>query len=69
MVGAGAPDIIVGVNRRTYLVEIKNPSTGYGRKGLSARQAEWADLWRGGPVAVVTTLDEAMRVVGIAVHQ
>lgn len=64
-VGSGCPDIIAGVNGRTYLVEIKNPATKYGRKGLNANQSEWAAAWRGGPVAVVTTLSEALAAVGV----
>ena len=60
---AGFPDIAVGLStesgRRTELVEIKDPSSRYGRAGLNNNQTAFARDWRGSPVYVVSSEDEA----------
>lgn len=69
-VGRGCPDVAVGRAGVTYLLEIKSPralrkdgSIGRSDKRSTDGQAEWAARWRGGPVAIVTSVDEAIRVV------
>lgn len=57
--GRGMPDVIIGDSQGTYLVEIKNPATYYGRKGLSRSQKSFAETW-GGVVHVVKTIDEVV---------
>ena len=69
-VGRGFVDLVAGRQGRTYLIEIKrgaSPSVrkdGYTRKGkagvLMANQAEFAATWRGAPVIVVRSVDEAL---------
>lgn len=59
-VGQGCPDILVGRAGKTYLLEIKN-----GQRGkLNSREVRWHRMWRG-QVAVVRTVDEALRAVGV----
>ena len=55
---AGLPDLLVARNRSMFLLEIKTP----GQKP-SERQREWHARWRA-PVAVVSSVSEAMRTVG-----
>lgn len=62
-VGRGVPDLVVWCRMAWHLVDIKNPKTGYGRRGLNARQKEWADEWKGGPVYLVSTLEQAADMV------
>lgn len=57
--GCGVPDCIVWVKDSWQFVEIKNPNTGYGRRGLNKIQRKWADQWRGGPVYIVRTIEQA----------
>jgi hypothetical protein len=57
----GVPDLLVGLGGRWHLIEIKNTKNAYGRRGLSKSQAEWVKEWRGGPVALVTDVDGALR--------
>jgi hypothetical protein len=59
---AGVPDLLVGHNGRNHLLEVKRPKTGR----LSDGQLKFIRDWRG-RVAVVTTVDEALRAVGFAV--
>ncbi len=56
-VGAGFPDVIVCRRGTTLLVEIKNPQTQYGKKGMNSRQKEWAQDWPA-PVYVLKTLQD-----------
>lgn len=64
-VATGFPDLIVGFQGVVHLMEVKNPKTKYGRKGLSATQLHWAAEWKGGPVHLVRSEMEALGVLGI----
>jgi hypothetical protein len=64
-VGVGVPDLLVGYQGKTILLEVKD-----GRKVPSARrltedQLKWHGAWRGGPLAVVDGVDAALRVLGV----
>lgn len=67
--GSGVPDLLVGTKRVSFLVEVKAPdargrvSSGAARSAVG--QAEWADAWRGGPVFVVTSPDDALIRLGL----
>ncbi len=50
-------DLQVWIGERTMYVEVKNPKTGYGRKGMNAKQTEEA---HGLPVAMVDSVDAAL---------
>jgi hypothetical protein len=58
-VGSGVPDLLVGYNGINYLLEIKNLTTTYGKKGLNEKQIKWHTNWSG-QVAVISSLDEAL---------
>ena len=57
--GCGVPDGMAWVAGGWHLFDVKNPNTGYGRRGLNSRQKSWADDWRGGPVYLIYNLDDA----------
>lgn len=57
-VGKGCPDLIVGYRGINYLLEVKVTK---GRATLT--QLEWHGAWRG-QVAVVRSVEEALRVIG-----
>lgn len=58
VVGKGIPDICVGFRGANYLLEIKT------EKGkLTDDQWAWHELWTG-QVAIVKTVDEALRAIG-----
>lgn len=64
-VGKGVPDLLVGFQGKTLLLEVKD-----GRKPPSARrltedQLKWHGAWRGGPLAVVDGPDAALRMLGV----
>lgn len=59
---AGVPDLLVGRAGRTYLLEVK------GKKGRQTEsQIGWYIRWRGDPVVVVRTIEEALTAVGLTV--
>lgn len=55
----GMPDLAVGCVGKTHLVEVKNPASAYGRAGLNPYQTAFAAEWRGEPVVIVKSEDEA----------
>jgi hypothetical protein len=70
-VGSGCPDLCVGRQGVTYLLEIKNQDTKRGQggeigKATAARQREWLEAWRGGQAVIVTSVAEALATVGVA---
>jgi len=59
----GFPDLLVWHMDAWHLVEIKNPNTAYGKKGLSKSQQKFADDWRGGPVFIMRTKEDAEKFI------
>lgn len=57
--GGGMPDLLVHCGGQLHWVEIKNPATSYGRRGLNNLQRIFADNWGGGQkVHIVRSLDD-----------
>jgi len=59
--GQGVPDGIAWINGGWHLFDVKNPKTTYGKRGLNKLQKLWASDWRGGPVYLIYTNEEAAR--------
>lgn len=57
--GCGIPDGIAWCGGGWQLFDVKNPKTRYGKRGLNERQKKWANDWRGGPVYLIYTVEEA----------
>lgn len=68
-IGAGCPDLLVGVRGVTHLLEVKNPKalSGQGRvmRETKDRQQAWHESWRGVPPVRVFTIEEALKAVGL----
>lgn len=56
--GKGCPDLLVGYRASNVLLEVKTS-----RGTLTDQQRMWAMAWRGAPVYVVRSSDEAVAVV------
>ena len=65
-VGGGFPDLITGFQGKTLLMEIKNPKTSYGKKGLNKNQLKWKEQWTGGPYCIVDSPQAALEMIGVA---
>lgn len=60
-VGKGCPDLLVGFRGVSYLLEVKNVK---GRNKTTADQDVFYAWWRGAPVTIVRTADEALQAIG-----
>lgn len=60
-IGGGFPDLVVCFRGQNLLAEVKNPKTYHGKAGLSKNQKEFASRWLGGPVHVVKTSEDALK--------
>lgn len=79
--GDGVPDLLVGFEGATYLLEVKNPlgprggksggggsRPGQGGDGvLTGDQLAWWAAWRGAPPVIVRTPAEALAAIGAPV--
>lgn len=63
--GCGVPDLLVDVEGSLQLWEIKNKKTSYGRKGLNKNQEAWAKNWKGSPVRLIYSVEDALQAVGL----
>jgi len=57
--GEGIPDLLIGFMGDTYLMEVKS-KTGK----LNERQQLWHSDWRGYPVSVARTVEDALAFIG-----
>jgi hypothetical protein len=71
--GCGVPDGIAYINGGWILFDVKNPKTGYGKRGLNPVQLKWASKWAGFPIYLIYTIEEAEKFAqgsfdGLKVH-
>lgn len=64
-VGAGVPDLMVGFRGETHLLEVKSRLAKRANGGRTDAQVAWHSLWRGRPVVIVRTVDEALNAIGV----
>jgi hypothetical protein len=60
-VGAGCPDLLVAFRGQTILVEVKDGSLPPSARRLTPDQQVWHASWTGGPLAIVTDVEGAIR--------
>lgn len=66
-VGKGCPDLLVSHRMVNYLIEIKDGAKPPSARRLTPDQLEWHDAWRA-PVHIVTTVEDALDVIGMRHH-
>lgn len=64
-VGKGCPDLLVGYNGTTYLMEVKDPSKPKSDIQLTPDQREWHSKWCGSSVAIVYGIEGAFKILGL----
>lgn len=62
-VGSGCPDLLCGYNGRTVLLEVKDGRRPPSERRLTEAEADFFQDWRGGPIYVVGSVEEAVRAV------
>jgi hypothetical protein len=65
-IGKGCPDLLVGVAGKTLLIEVKDGKKPPSARALTPDQLDWHGAWVGGPLAVVDSIDAAIRMVNTA---
>ena len=55
-VGHGVPDLLVGYEGKTILMEIKDGAKSPSKRELTPDQVKWIDNWTGGSVFIVDTV-------------
>jgi Holliday junction resolvase len=56
-VGEGCPDLLVGLNGQTVLVEVKDGAKTPSQQAKTPAQVRWWQEWKGGAVATVNDLE------------
>lgn len=64
-VGKGVPDLLVGFQGKTLLMEVKDGKKTPSERRLTEDQIRWHGAWNGGPLAVVDGVDAALRMLGV----
>ena len=64
-VGKGVPDLLVGFQNQTILMEIKDGNKSPSARLLTEDQLKWHGSWNGGALAVVDSPDAALRMIGV----
>jgi hypothetical protein len=64
-IGKGVPDLLVGYQGKTLLLEVKDGNKSPSKRRLTEDQLKWRGAWRGGPLAVVDGPDAALRILGV----
>lgn len=64
-VGDGVPDLLVTKNQQTMLVEVKDGKRPPSERGLTPDQQKFHREWTGGPLAIVTDVDGALRALAM----
>ena len=64
-VGKGVPDLLVGFQGQTLLMEIKDGFKPPSARLLTEDQLRWHREWNGGALAVVDSPDAALRMIGV----
>ncbi len=60
-VGGGVPDLLVGWRGDMWLIECKDGSLPPSGRALTPAQVAWHQAWRGRPVWVISSADEALQ--------
>ena len=64
-VGKGVPDLLVGHQGHTLLMEVKDGDKSPSQRKLTEDQLKWHGEWRGGTLAVVDGPEAALRALGV----
>ncbi len=67
VLGGGVPDILVGYQGRSLLMEIKTGAKATHDATVRQRQADFAATWRGDPVVTVRSELDALQALGVRV--
>lgn len=67
-IGNGCPDLLVGYNGRTFLMEVKDGAKTASQIRLTPDQVGWHQKWVGGSLSIVYGPEGALEVIGAFKH-
>ena len=67
--GGGVPDLLIGVEYVTILMEVKTKDNWYSKKGLSETQSDFLKEWKGGLVLIAYDAEDAVNKVNNEIMQ
>ena len=62
-VGKGVPDLLVGYQGHTYLIEIKDGDKVPSARKLTPDQEDWHGKWTGGTLRVANNVQDALNII------
>lgn len=62
-VGKGVPDLLVGYQGETYLIEVKDGNKVPSARKLTPDQQDWHVKWTGGTLRVANNVEEALNII------
>ena len=62
-VGKGVPDLLVGYQGETYLIEVKDGDKVPSARKLTPDQEDWHGKWTGGTLRVANNVEEALNII------
>lgn len=62
-VGKGFPDLLICVRGRLALVEVKDGDKSESRRKLTADEARWHEEWADAPVFIISSVEEAAKLL------
>ena len=63
-VGDGVPDLLVGYQKQTYLIEVKDGRKTPSQRKLTDAQVKWHENWQGGFLSVSEDPEQALKFIG-----
>lgn len=66
-VGHGVPDLLVAINGKNFLLEVKDGDKPPSRQSLTADELIWHNNWKG-KVSIVTNVREALAAIGAQIQ-
>jgi hypothetical protein len=64
-VGRGCPDLLIGYQNKTALIEVKDGAKSPSERKLTPAQDKWHADWRGGTLCAVDNIEAALRVLKV----
>jgi hypothetical protein len=64
-VGKGVPDLLVGHQGQTFLIEVKDGKKVPSARQLTEDQVKWHSEWKGGLLAVAEGPEQALKIIGV----
>ena len=61
--GDGVPDLLVGYQGNTYLIEVKDGSKVPSARKLTPDQEVWHEKWTGGTLRIANSIEDALNII------